>query len=371
AAGIVAGMIALAGCGNATLSRESAPSETSTPAIHWVIAASALQKISRDPVTAEVLQPADTTIIIHNTESVPAPWRSAKALMSFPSYQSFLRTPAVRFRAAHIMGVGYDNESWPLTPAEEQRQAAFFEQQFANRAHALGLQYWQLGNLASIDGSHYGGARWAQVIDVQIQHAERSPAQYRQDLSLAIEQIRRFNPHAHVIAGLSTNPSGGPVTGNMLYQDIAATRQMVWGYWLNIPRPGLACPRCAPSNPSVAIALLQRLHGTKVPSVSTTAAPAHGMLWILAYAHFNQVVASTAARQIMGSGVVYEVLNNRQTPSSLIPVVPTADFHSEAQLLETYRQGQLASDTRAVTTSAIRIHRLMSSKDRRTMTSKW
>jgi len=234
------------------------------PPIHWLIAVSALQKIADNPVTTQVLLPANTTIIEHHPVRLPTPWRNnAHILISFASDQRFVSTPAAQLQGASLVGVGYDNEAWSLTPISEQHRAAWYEQRFAARAHTLGLPYWQLGNLPSLDGSRYGGARWAQVIDVQIQHAERNPLRYRQVLTEAVAQIRHWNPQVRILAGLSTNPSGGPVTATMLDHDIRATRSLVWGYWLNIPSPGRSCPRCAPSHPSIAIALFRQMRGER------------------------------------------------------------------------------------------------------------
>lgn len=258
---------AIGACG--TGSNTAAPPKGSSSSIHWLIAASALRKIAGNPETVKALQPSLTTIIVHDAEPVPSAWTASAKILSFPSYRALMGTIPHLGHVAHLIGIGYDNERWPLTPNDEKIHAALFERRFFDRVHQMGLQYWQLGNLPSVGGSNYGGARWATVLDVQIQHAERNPARYRRLLVEAIGQIRRFNPHTQIIAGLSTNPSGGPVTARMLYQDIMQTRSMVAGYWLNIPGPGVACPRCAPSDPAVADTLLAWLAGSSTPPLSS------------------------------------------------------------------------------------------------------
>lgn len=76
----------------------------------------------------------------------------------------------------------------------------------------------------------------------------------------AMMQARRFYPSVIVIAGLSTNPPPGtPVTVAELVQDVFATRSVVDGYWLNVPAPGSACPRCGPQNPRLGRVFLQTL----------------------------------------------------------------------------------------------------------------
>ncbi len=62
-----------------------------------------------------------------------------------------------------------------------------------------------------------------------------------------------------MLAGLSTNPPGAPVSSQHLTAAIQATRSMVAGYWLNIPGQGPRCPTCNAPQPEVAIQALQAL----------------------------------------------------------------------------------------------------------------
>ena len=67
----------------------------------------------------------------------------------------------------------------------------------------------------------------------------------------AAAQAREANPRVRIFAGLSTNPSGKPVTGKQLYGAVQATRDDVEGYWLNIPGGGAYCPKCGQPQPQV------------------------------------------------------------------------------------------------------------------------
>lgn len=100
------------------------------------------------------------------------------------------------------------------------------------------------------------------------------------------------------------------------------------------------------------------LPGSSAPSPSqapvavtraTHAAPAlPRTLWLLAAAHFAQVVTVPAVRQLFDTGLVYEPISARQAPSTLVPVIPTMDFHSEALLAATVTARTFPRDIRAV-----------------------
>jgi hypothetical protein len=73
----------------------------------------------------------------------------------------------------------------------------------------------------------------------------------------AAAQARAARAGVTVLAGLSSNPSGPPVTSGQLTDVIRSTRSMVDGYWLNIPGQGARCPSCSPPAPGVAQQALQ------------------------------------------------------------------------------------------------------------------
>ena len=59
-----------------------------------------------------------------------------------------------------------------------------------------------------------------------------------------------------------------------------------------------------------------------------------GHPWIFAYAHFGQVIGSpnVVAKLQQQHVTMYEVLTLFQAPSKLLPVIPTLDFHNEAEM---------------------------------------
>lgn len=257
--------LALAGCtpissvANAPISSNVRPSTSPGPGPRtWIIAGSALRKVLSDPLTRTVLDHSSTYVIVNGRFGVPQGW-VAHPIKSFPSYSAFQAVLKKGRPPAGLTGIGYDNERWSLTPALEQRRPAYYERLMAAIAHRHHWLYFQLGNLPSVGGSRYGGAAFADIIDLQLQEKERVPANYAAAVRRAATAARSYNPLVRVVAGLSTNPTGQPVNARELYQDIQATRSIVSGYWLNIPSPGQACPRCQPSNPGVARALFALL----------------------------------------------------------------------------------------------------------------
>lgn len=168
----------------------------------------------------------------------------------------------------------YDPEHWSFTPIIEQSApgaAARTAQALVRRA---GLQlivapatnlaevtvpgatapsdFIQTGDLGKIAPS----ANW---VDIQAQGQERDSQRYASYVSQAVSQIRSANPSAVIYAGLSTNPSGSPVTAAELMADVSLTSSQVSGYWLNIPNQGAACPACGQPQPQIGLDLLERV----------------------------------------------------------------------------------------------------------------
>jgi hypothetical protein len=172
-------------------------------------------------------------------------------------------------------GVLYDPEAWDFTPASEQRNPVTAAAQAAASAHAHGLRFIVAPalNLTTVlaPGARTTReqeflalrlvgrfARSADVIELQAQSLERSPSRYRAFVRAATAQARAANPRVTLLAGLSSNPPGSPVTVGQLRGDIGATRSAVAGYWLNIPGQGARCPTCNPSRVDIGIQLTLR-----------------------------------------------------------------------------------------------------------------
>ncbi len=182
---------------------------------------------------------------------------------------------ADRVKIANREGVVVDLENWPYTP-RWQREHPVAAYRIAE-ASAKQRGQWIVATPAtdlvrSIDPRYRGKiypefvrlhlaqkiAPYAKVYEIQAQGAERNPVLYRRFVREIAAQVRAGNPHARILAGLSTNPGGRTVSVSVLYRDIQETRSILSGYWMNIPQAGGACPRCGQAMPEIAVRLLER-----------------------------------------------------------------------------------------------------------------
>ncbi len=158
---------------------------------------------------------------------------------------------------AGIHWLMYDNEQWPNTPADEQADPVRYEQLFARLAHRHGYKVILAPAQDLVPGFDKNGfrsgkpawpsylslglaatsARVADIYEIQAQPYEigvyRSSHAYASFVAAAAAQARAANPGIVIYAGLSTQRVSSPA---QLLQDYQATRGLVDGYWLNIPR---------------------------------------------------------------------------------------------------------------------------------------
>jgi hypothetical protein len=102
-------------------------------------------------------------------------------------------------------------------------------------------------------------AKYSSAIDIQAQGLESRPSIYKAFVDRAAALARHANPKIVIYAGISTNPSGQQVSASTIVSDIEATRDVVSGYWFNVPSGGAACPRCGVGEPTVAVAVVRDL----------------------------------------------------------------------------------------------------------------
>ena len=193
--------------------------------------------------------------------------RAGQEVADFRSYAELKKMIRQGTIPPGIRWVMYDNEQWSLTPADEQADPVHYEQLFARLAHRQGYKvilapaqdlvpgfdknsfragqavwpsYLSMGLAAA-------SARAADIYEIQAQPYEmsvyRSQHAYADFVAAAAAQARAANPGIAIYAGLSTQRVSSAA---QLLQDYEATRNLVDGYWLNIPRhdqpgpPGLA-----------------------------------------------------------------------------------------------------------------------------------
>jgi hypothetical protein len=176
-----------------------------------------------------------------------------------------------------IKDIVYDLEDWSFSPPIEQQNPVASTTAAAALVHQSGLELiatpaTDLVNVLSPGSSDKyasyltlgipAAAQDADVFEIQAQGSEMNEATYAAFVTVAAQAARLANPKVMVLAGLSTNPNGQQVTAQELYADVQATRNVVDGYWLNIPAGGPYCPNCGTPQPGVAVGLLQMLQQT-------------------------------------------------------------------------------------------------------------
>lgn len=240
----------------------------------WLLTRGALSQLVRDPAARARVDGARIYEILRPGQR-PLAGVAADPVVTFSSAAGL--TGAVRRGdvPAGSYGVLYDPEAWPYTPPDEQRDPVAAAARAAQGAHARGLRLLvsPAVNLATVLAPGSRKPRWqrflnlrlaarmaavADIVDIQAQSLERDTASYTAFVRAAAAQARSAKPGVTVLAGLSTNPPGEPVTSQHLADVIQATRALVDGYWLNIPAPGPRCPTCNPSRPEIGRQVLRQ-----------------------------------------------------------------------------------------------------------------
>ena len=185
---------------------------------------------------------------------IPPSW-NAIAVAPFQSFGALKAALEQQTLAPGVKGVLYDYEKWAFTPEEEQRNPARYVKQAAELVHARGLLFLTSpsANLVKVMAPETGkpdadmfdaylrlgiaadAARYADVYVIQAQRALRNTEIAADFVQQAAAQARQANPKVEVLAGISTNPLGRRVITDNIIHAIDATRNVVDGYWLNIP----------------------------------------------------------------------------------------------------------------------------------------
>jgi hypothetical protein len=244
--------------------------------IRWLFHGPGIAAIAADDAVARILDDTQPFVMKgRNIDAAPSRW-NAIPFASFTSFRAMRNALAQGTLAPDVKGIMYDNEKWQFTPSVEQENPERYERLAADLVHSRGLLFISAPavNLVAVLapespdkrydtylrlGIAAEAARYADVVDIQAQGSERNTKLYANFVSQAAAQAREANPKVQVFAGISTNPSGQQVTAEDILRAIAATRDNVDGYWLNIPQPSEYCPRCNGFRPDIAVEVLRRL----------------------------------------------------------------------------------------------------------------
>jgi hypothetical protein len=245
--------------------------------LRWLFASKAAAALSSNSDTLRLLDNTQPFVIGGPTlTNLPPGWK-AVPLRSFKSFDGIRNALETKGLGPEVRGVMYDYEKWRFTSAEEQQNPAEYLKQAADLVHAQGLLFFtapavDLVTVLAPDGDRKrqdetylrlglagDAARYADVFDVQSQRFERDAERYAKFVREAAAQARQANPKVMVFAGLSTQPGGQHVTADDILRAIDATRDLVDGYWFNIPEPSEYSPAVSEFRPDIAVDVLRQL----------------------------------------------------------------------------------------------------------------
>lgn len=275
----------------------------------WMISSNAISLIDtylgNDTLTTNAFDVSSTFF----RGTAPSGWvvqqtKSFDAYGPATSSGSFLYALANNTISAGTTFVAYDNESWSMTPSNEQQDPGYYMAQFVQTAHQYGYKAVLTPSIdlttvmpcyVSTDPSwtNYltdcnlpvlAADAHPDVYEIQAQRYENDTTTstncgcYQWFVDQAVSEAAAVAPISEILAGLSTNPSGQTTTGQTLYTDTSDTDTAVAGYWLNVPVQSNSCPSCSPTgDPDVAANYLWLLGYVGPGSQAITfAAPASG-----------------------------------------------------------------------------------------------
>ena len=252
---------------------------------YWIIGASAITLLQQAGLSNSLLQyffdNAETYLVVGNQTSIGDQFPNAVQVDRFTSFADMQSAFSSGSIPAGTKAIMYDNEGWSLTPNNEKQAPIQYAAQAEALVHQHDMQlvFTPAVNLANINSSGgvskqaNGNSKWvnylnqdlagrgsavSDVFDIQAQQAEAT-SEFLPFSNQSIRQARVGNPHAVVMVGIGTNPSGRSVTAQEIMDAYQSTRAETDGYWLNIPQAGPECPDCGTVQPEVAVSFLQSL----------------------------------------------------------------------------------------------------------------
>ncbi|MHB8443355.1 MAG: hypothetical protein ACYDAS_03225 [Patescibacteria group bacterium] len=226
---------------------------TSSP---WIFAYSHFNQVIGAPGVVQKLRGVEMYEVLSLTQK-PTTLMPVIPTLDFHSYSSMLNT-INKGIPSYIKAVIYDNERYSNTPLVEQQNPVLYTNKAISLAHSHNLKI--ICDYIQSDRYKGGYTPGCDVIGLNtVQQSEKSSTQYYNVVAKIVKSIRSTNKDVPITAGLSSNPRGTAVTAQELDADIAVTKNLVGGYWLNVPAPGLGCPQCHLPQPQIAISMLQNL----------------------------------------------------------------------------------------------------------------
>jgi hypothetical protein len=196
---------------------------------------------------------------------------ASQRVASFTSISSFASALS-SMNFFNVEWVIYDIENWSFTPLSEQLDPAGAMANFSQLAHENNLKAictpaMDLVNVLNCSGSQTwqkflncnipaAAASVCDIFEIQAQGFINNASLFQEVVSECSLQALSVNANITIWAGLSTGPSGQNTTATALFNGFINTRNIVQGYWLNIPGNSSYCPKCTTPQPQLAIDFL-------------------------------------------------------------------------------------------------------------------
>lgn len=246
--------------------------------MRWLLAGKAVTVLASNSDASTILNGAKPFVMSRRSIQgvVPDEW-DAVHVQSFSSVDHIRSALASNALSPGAKGVMYDYEKWRFTPENEQRNPAGSVKEAADLVHARGLLFLAAPAVDLVPvlapesdrtrqddtylslGLAGAAARYADVVDIQAQRFQDDPQRYGSFVRAAAAQARAANPKVIVLAGVSAQPGGRDTSADAILHAIQVTRDVVDGYWFNIPEPGEMSPNVRAFRPDIAFEVLRRL----------------------------------------------------------------------------------------------------------------
>jgi len=215
-----------------------------TGAENWIIDGAELSAADAAGPSSvrHAFSPANLLVLVHGAQTSSA----GQEVADFRSYSAFRTAITQSTIPMGVHWVMYDNEKWSLTPPNEQADPVHYEQLFATLAHQKGYRVILAPAQDLVAGSWQSylsmglataSARYGDIYEIQAQRYEMSAYRpqhaYASFVAAAAAQARSVNPSIVIYSGLSSLRASSAA---QLLQDYMATRNLVDGYWMNIPQ---------------------------------------------------------------------------------------------------------------------------------------
>jgi hypothetical protein len=173
-------------------------------------------------------------IVLKPGQHMPDGWKGHATLL-YPSYAAFEQAASRNAIGRGIDAVVYDNEHWDQTPEKEKRHASEYAKKFAQLAQQLGLTF-----IAAPTRKFFAAdARYADIVDVQLQDREAHTESYEKALEHDAKLAHHENPDVKVVGQITssvrhldpTHTGRGAQGIAKAEHDVVANADDVDGFW--------------------------------------------------------------------------------------------------------------------------------------------